>query len=827
MNFKKEGLETSQEESLVKLSEEDKKKITEITLGIKDVPEDFKEKALADLLSKLENKSHPLNRIYRNEGGDISTYIVFDDNIEKGYIKYFGTDNKSGLSAFSEIPNLLNEAKEKGYTQLSFHGWNKRLNNILTRFGFEKRGTTRWAGNRIDYYAIDLTKQNKKEEEKTPEFYQQKQLQKIIFEINTFLEKHIAGDRREKVVRKVEEVKNNLLNRLSSETEIELSEIQKANLELKLLRYFQDNEIIDENVLFDAVQENPKRLNTTKDRSNIENLIRAHRNASKEQRRERQQLRAVVNKIYTGLKDISSGSILDIDIEKFANLEYSAKIHFLNKIFNSQETLEDKKATISFLDKKFNLSIFSNRVNPYEALFETDSGKYYLAKLLNADHLEREGEEMHHCIGDKTQPHIKRVETGKIEVFSFRTTDSHWPLVTIEYNPRTGRIEQIKKAHDQYLSFDDEYYGELIEALEKLQETIKDDGEKRRITSINTSELENIKVSTDHVATGRGEIPTSDFDPENDFVLKIGDTTEKTSDERFTEIMNKKNGTNYEVGEIARRPEDINENTRYYEGDLNESHLDILKNKIKHPFDLGGSLILPSLKSADGLTFPTTVGGNLNLENLQSADGVTFPTTVGGFLDLRNLKSANGVTFPETVGGRLYLENLQSADGVTFPETVGGGLYLENLQSADEVTFPETVGGVLYLNSLQSADGVTFPATVGEGLDLQSLQSADGATFPRTVGGFLDLRNLKSANGVTFPTSVGGDLYLQNLQSADGATFPRTVGEGLYLNSLKTIKGLELPESVTGDIYLYSLSMEDKRKLAEKYPQHAEKILAN
>jgi len=52
------------------------------------------------------------------------------------------------------------------------------------------------------------------------------------------------------------------------------------------------------------------------------------------------------------------------------------------------------------------------------------------------------------------------------------------------------------------------------------------------------------------------------------------------------------------------------------------------------------------------------------------------------------------------------------------------------------------------------------------------------------------------------------------------------VGGDLYLNNLKIIEGLELPEKIGGVIYLGSLSIEDKKKLAEKYPQHAEKILA-
>ncbi len=104
------------------LSEQDKEQISKITLGIDDVPDDLVRAALPDLIGRLETNSHPLNKIWRDENGEIVGYVVFDDGVEKGYIKYFGTNKASGLSAFTEISKVLEEAKKLGYQQLSFHG---------------------------------------------------------------------------------------------------------------------------------------------------------------------------------------------------------------------------------------------------------------------------------------------------------------------------------------------------------------------------------------------------------------------------------------------------------------------------------------------------------------------------------------------------------------------------------------------------------------------------------------------------------------------------------------------------------------------------------
>ena len=383
----------------------------------------------------------------------------------------------------------------------------------------------------------------------------------------------------EEISRRAEEVKNRLLARIEREGDLNFSEIAKANLELKLLRYFQTNESIDENTLFDAVIETPKFFNKSK--GSLERLFEIHQ----------------------------------------------------------QKTL----MRIAEMRKKRAEQTGNEDFNPFENLFETSSGNYYMARLLNMPHLEEESEYMDHCVGTSNS-YINRIKKGEIEIFSFRLTPKYdkesgklqgdAPLLTIEYNLKKKKIEQIKGPDDKLLTGAEEYFQEFLEALEKLEKTKNDLGKNREIREIEDSELKNISVGNDQLLINEGFIDVNDFNEDTGTIFKMGQFTERTSDEKFTEIINAKYGTHYEIGEIARTPEEINENTRFYPGDLDESHLDILREKIKNPFHLGGYLYLSNLKTAKNLTLPQTVGGHLDLSSLETAEGLTLPQSIGGNLSL-------------------------------------------------------------------------------------------------------------------------------------------------------------------------------------------------
>ncbi|MFA5830580.1 MAG: PcfJ domain-containing protein [Candidatus Paceibacterota bacterium] len=192
-----------------------------------------------------------------------------------------------------------------------------------------------------------------------------------------------------------------------------------------------------------------------------------------------------------------------------------------------KQTREKMRRRIEMNDKE--------TFNPHIVEFETDSGNYYLARLLNQPHLTEEGKEMNHCIGapSSASSYIYRMKAGDIDTFSFRKKDGDFPVVTIEYDRNKDAITQIKKNFETKLSPSDPFFNDLVEALKKMEETVDDDGNKRIIKSVlETSEY--IGVSPNHICTERGEIPYADYDPEKDALVlsgKIEATSATTKEE--------------------------------------------------------------------------------------------------------------------------------------------------------------------------------------------------------------------------------------------------------------------------------------------------------
>ena len=91
--------------------------------------------------------------------------------------------------------------------------------------------------------------------------------------------------------------------------------------------------------------------------------------------------------------------------------------------------------------------------NPYENLFTTQSGNYYIARLLNMPHLEEESEYMDNCVGT-SDSYVNRIKRGEIEILSFRNVpkvnpktgklEGDVPIITIEYDLKTKEIRQMK-----------------------------------------------------------------------------------------------------------------------------------------------------------------------------------------------------------------------------------------------------------------------------------------------------------------------------------------------------------------------------------------------
>jgi|GEM_PF-741913 len=495
------------------LTKEQKNAIRNITLGIEEVDETIREMAMDDVAETLEN-GHPLNRLITDKEGRLVGYVACEDFVQgEAYIKYFGASEGTGRNAFQELPVFFEYAKQKGYSKINFHGWNERLNRTLEHFGFRKLRTDAAGGFSADFYEKILREQKTSGavSEERKKAFEQKYINKIKKEYEQTLKK-FSDDTRQEKERKIKESLNVLGGRISGAEGIEFGERQKEILKLKLTRHFQNNETCDLNSLYDAIIETPKFINT--DKGSLHRLLEVHEQKTLEQIAQMRKRRAEIGH---------------------------------NETFN-----------------------------PYEALLRTDSGKYYLAKLLNMPHLEEESEYMSHCVGT-SDSYINRMKRGEIEILSLRrtkesgSTEADMPIITIEYDPKAKVIIQMKKADDEYLSKNDPYFDDVINAFKKLRQTKTDIGETRDFKKISESELENIEAQDYHLLTEAGEIHFRDFDPnEETFVLKTGkmEITPEMSHEDAVKIIQIIEDITVEPEEIARKRDEINEKTKIYIGSL-------------------------------------------------------------------------------------------------------------------------------------------------------------------------------------------------------------------------------------------------------------------
>lgn len=501
----------------INLGEKEKNDIRNITLGIEEVDETIRSKALEDVINTLEN-GHPLNRILKEEDG-ITGYIACEDFILKeAYIKYLGTTRKTGRNLLQEIPAFLEYAKQQGYTKLNFHGWNDRLNHILERYGFNRLRTDNMNDFSVDFYEKSLVEEKSVEDisEARKKAFEQKYINKINQEYQQTLAT-FKEENKQKKEQLINEIFDVLSRRLNSQEGFPFAERQKAVLKLKLARHFQNNETIDINVLFDAIVETPNFINT--DKGSFYRLFEIHEQKTLQKIAEIRKERAEING-----------------------------------------------------DEKF---------NPYEALFETKSGNYYMAKLLNMPHLKEESSYMNHCVGT-SDSYINKIKKGEVEIISFRNSPSinkennklegDIPIITIEYNLKTKIIEQMKKKDDKYLNKEDPCFDDVVDALKQLRKTKTDGGELRDFLKINESELNNFNVKAYHLLTENGEIHFHDFDPNSDvFVLKMGymGIDPSTSKEDASKIMKIVGSIEVNPDQISYNPNEINENTKAYIGEWN------------------------------------------------------------------------------------------------------------------------------------------------------------------------------------------------------------------------------------------------------------------
>ncbi|MBT4277674.1 hypothetical protein HOD96_02930 [Candidatus Falkowbacteria bacterium] len=546
------------------LTKEQKQVVGGITLGMEEVDQRAHDMD-DDVVETLEN-GHPLNKLITGENNEVLGYVACEDFVSgEAYIKYFGSTENLKTNLFKELPAFFEYAKQKGYSKLNFHGWNKRLNHALERFGFEHLRTDSMDDISADFYEKALTKEKDKKTiaEERKKAFEQKYINKIKKEYERTLKTFREEDQQQKE-QQISEAFETLNKRLISNEDFEIKEKQEVILKLKLARYFQSNETCDTSTLYDAIVETSKFINT--DKGSLNHLFEIHEQKT---------------------------------------LEKIAQIRKQRAEMSNEEGF-----------------------NPYEALLRTDSKEYYLARLLNMPHLEEESEYMRNCVGT-SDSYINQMKRGEIEILSLRHTkeggqgEPDAPIMTIEYDPKEKVIKQMKTANDEYLRKDDPYYHEVIDALKKLTQTTTDIGEKREIKEISKSELENIEVKDYHFLTEDGEVDFHDFDPDSGiFVLKTGkmDINQDIPKQDAAKILKIVEDIEVEPQEIACGIDEINKNTKAYIGEWNpQIYQEIRKYlNIEHLYESfpDKKIFMQTLETDPGINSPETAEKALEDENI-------------------------------------------------------------------------------------------------------------------------------------------------------------------------------------------------------------------
>jgi len=228
-------------------------------------------------------------------------------------------------------------------------------------------------------------------------------------------------------------------------------------------------------------------------------------------------------------------------------------------------------------------------LNPYENLFETHDGKYYLARLLNMPHLETESEYLNHCVGT-SDSYINKMKRGDVEIFSFRYTQTHEPLITIEYDTKSHRLLQVKGTDDYVPNLSDLYAGDLLEAIERIPETVNDLGEARLVLSAEARDMKQLLSIQDKM------IMETPFDRDEllflyevDAPIQCFDAAKK---DPLVRTLRDARDTNADLPilfdcapkDIAHTVSEITEDTKAYVGELEPGIFDVLPRTLEYMY---------------------------------------------------------------------------------------------------------------------------------------------------------------------------------------------------------------------------------------------------
>ncbi len=328
-----------------------------------------------------------------------------------------------------------------------------------------------------------------------------------------------------------------LVRELSGKRSLDLNDRKKAILKAKIARHYQFSDHVDHSGIIDAIVESPKFLE--REEGGITKLMETHQMKTA-------QKRAEIIKRKMEMQRPEAGSAI---------------------------------------------------ANPYEALFTTVSGNYYLARLLNIPHLEDESVYMEHCIGN-SDSYINKMIRGDVEIFSLRKLGDidpvtgkqgeDKPVMTWEFEPKTGIMQQMKMADDNHLIPTDEFYPDVIDALKRLKYTTYHYNNKdipRRIRKIEPWETRNFLVKDGYILTDKREVKLADFELQTDeFLINIGKywITENMPINDVAKLLKLVEDIDCTPDQIARSVDEISATTKVYIGELFKDFFKVIPDHIEH-----------------------------------------------------------------------------------------------------------------------------------------------------------------------------------------------------------------------------------------------------
>lgn len=371
-----------------------------------------------------------------------------------------------------------------------------------------------------------------------------------------------------------------------------------------------------------------------------------------------------------------------------------------------------------------------------DAKYETDAGTVVLDNLEYVTKDEETGEEVvHHCkliraedpghlkratkyasmnshvcVGDDTQSYGKKLNLptnqNGIEIYFLWEDDGSEGGIyhqIISYNKKNKSIEQMKGVDNEMVKNDDAYFPALLEALKALN---REKGGLRKV-----EDTANLRVRENYVLTDEGEVPfvevdrdrkeivtnTEDIEKRN-LILKKGEFNlwkflEKTKDKELTikevnkYIKQKNIPLPFEITkreEIALAKEEIDENTRYYRGDLKPEDVEIFK-KMKGPIYIEGDV---DMQGTDITEIPKGIhfGDYAYFEQCTSLATISEGVSFGGFVSFAGCTSLTRISEMVLFKGNVYFIGCTSLTIISEKVSFGWSANFEGCTSLAKET---------------------------------------------------------------------------------------------------------------------------------------------